>query len=111
MNYVGCANCNQRDFVMISNKTTVDEDGEEIVTYIRESWKFHHLQAFRAVYARDGSSFANVVFADMCKNCDHVIARHEYTFSVVDDYQVKFIVVYIIWLKYNDLLMLPILTD
>lgn len=27
--------------------------------------------------------------ADVCKNCDHVIARHEYTFSVVDDYQVR----------------------
>lgn len=25
----------------------------------------------------------------MCKNCDHVIARHEYTFTVVDDYQVS----------------------
>lgn len=28
-------------------------------------------------------------FSDMCKNCDHVIARHEYTFTVVDDYQVR----------------------
>lgn len=27
--------------------------------------------------------------ADVCKNCDHVIARHEYTFSVVDEYQVR----------------------
>lgn len=36
MNYVGCANCHQRDFVMINSKTTVDEDGEEIVTYTRE---------------------------------------------------------------------------
>uniref|UniRef100_A0A8B9S702 Protein Churchill n=1 Tax=Apteryx owenii TaxID=8824 RepID=A0A8B9S702_APTOW len=25
--------------------------------------------------------------ADLCKNCHHVIAHHEYTFSVVDDYQ------------------------
>ncbi|PKU32414.1 protein hypothetical protein [Limosa lapponica baueri] len=24
---------------------------------------------------------------DLCKNCHHLIARHEYTFSVVDDYQ------------------------
>ncbi|XP_071396802.1 protein Churchill isoform X2 [Centroberyx affinis] len=59
MNYVGCASCHQRDFVLISNKTTEDEDGEEIVTYD----------------------------PDVCKNCDHVIARHEYTFSVVDEYQ------------------------
>lgn len=29
------------------------------------------------------------VFADVCKNCNHVIARHEYTFSVVDEYQVS----------------------
>ncbi|MCI4389706.1 hypothetical protein PGIGA_G00101570 [Pangasianodon gigas] len=58
MNFLGCANCQQRDFVLISNKTLVDEDEEEIVTYLHK-----------------------------CKNCDHVIARHEYTFSVVDDYQ------------------------
>ncbi|KAM9420722.1 protein Churchill isoform 1-T1 [Salvelinus alpinus] len=58
MNYLGCANCHQRDFVLISNKATEDEDGEEIVTYDH-----------------------------VCKNCDHVVARHEYTFSVVDDYQ------------------------
>ncbi|KFW92242.1 Protein Churchill, partial [Phalacrocorax carbo] len=24
----------------------------------------------------------------LCKNCHHLIAHHEYTFSVVDDYQV-----------------------
>uniref|UniRef100_A0A4W5MF05 Protein Churchill n=1 Tax=Hucho hucho TaxID=62062 RepID=A0A4W5MF05_9TELE len=58
INYLGCANCHQRDFVLISNKATEDEDGEEIVTYDH-----------------------------VCKNCDHVVARHEYTFSVVDDYQ------------------------
>ncbi|KAA8583099.1 hypothetical protein FQN60_015645 [Etheostoma spectabile] len=58
MNYQGCANCHQRDFVLISNKATEDDDGEEIVTYDH-----------------------------VCKNCDHVIARHEYTFSVVDEYQ------------------------
>ncbi|CAG5927931.1 unnamed protein product [Menidia menidia] len=59
MNYLGCASCHQRDFVLISNKATEDEDGEEIVTYDH-----------------------------VCKNCDHVIARHEYTFSVVEEYQV-----------------------
>ncbi|XP_077442750.1 protein Churchill [Stigmatopora argus] len=58
MNYVGCANCHHRDFVLICNKDTEDDDGEEIVTYDH-----------------------------VCKNCDHVIARHEYTFSVVDEYQ------------------------
>lgn len=35
-----------------------EEDGEEIVTY-------DHL----------------------CKNCHHVIARHEYTFSIMDEFQ------------------------
>lgn len=29
------------------------------------------------------------LLTDKCKNCDHVIARHEYTFTVVDDYQVR----------------------
>uniref|UniRef100_A0A8C7Z636 Protein Churchill n=1 Tax=Oryzias sinensis TaxID=183150 RepID=A0A8C7Z636_9TELE len=57
MNYLGCANCHKRDFVLINNKSTEDDDGEEI----------DHLY--------------------VCKNCDHVIARHEYTFSVVDEYQ------------------------
>lgn len=36
MNYLSCASCHQRDFVLISNKTTEDEDGEEIVTYDRK---------------------------------------------------------------------------
>ncbi|XP_033892734.2 protein Churchill [Acipenser ruthenus] len=58
LNYVGCAKCNQRDFILINNKTTEEDDGEEIVTYDH-----------------------------VCKNCHHIIARHEYTFSVVDDYQ------------------------
>ncbi|KAF0023659.1 hypothetical protein F2P81_024289 [Scophthalmus maximus] len=58
MNYLCCASCHQRDFVLISNKATEDDDGEEIVTYDH-----------------------------VCKNCDHVVARHEYTFSVVDEYQ------------------------
>ncbi|NWU56990.1 CHUR protein, partial [Dromas ardeola] len=25
----------------------------------------------------------------LCKNCHHLIAHHEYTFSVVDGYQVR----------------------
>lgn len=35
MNYLGCASCHHRDFVLISNKATEDDDGEEIVTYDR----------------------------------------------------------------------------
>ncbi|XP_059353953.1 protein Churchill-like [Carassius carassius] len=58
MNFLACANCQQRDFVLISDRTMESEDDEELVTYLH-----------------------------MCKNCDHVIARHEYTFTVVDDYQ------------------------
>uniref|UniRef100_A0A3Q2Q0D5 Protein Churchill n=1 Tax=Fundulus heteroclitus TaxID=8078 RepID=A0A3Q2Q0D5_FUNHE len=27
------------------------------------------------------------ISSNVCKNCDHVVARHEYTFSVVDEYQ------------------------
>uniref|UniRef100_A0A3Q3VXA1 Protein Churchill n=1 Tax=Mola mola TaxID=94237 RepID=A0A3Q3VXA1_MOLML len=60
MNYLGCASCHQRDFVLIRNQAAEDDDGEEIVTYDH-----------------------------VCKNCDHVVARHEYTFSVVDEYQVR----------------------
>jgi len=37
MNFLGCANCHQRDFVLISDRTVVNEDEEEIVTYLRES--------------------------------------------------------------------------
>uniref|UniRef100_A0A674IX30 Protein Churchill n=1 Tax=Terrapene triunguis TaxID=2587831 RepID=A0A674IX30_9SAUR len=59
LNYVGCVECNKRDFVLIANRATEEEDGEEIITYDH-----------------------------VCKNCHHMIARHEYTFSVVDDYQV-----------------------
>uniref|UniRef100_K7FTV0 Protein Churchill n=1 Tax=Pelodiscus sinensis TaxID=13735 RepID=K7FTV0_PELSI len=58
LNYVGCVECNKRDFVLITNRATDDDDGEEIITYDH-----------------------------VCKNCHHMIARHEYTFSVVDEYQ------------------------
>ncbi|XP_060030807.1 protein Churchill isoform X1 [Erinaceus europaeus] len=60
LNFTGCAICSKRDFMLITNKSLREEDGEEIVTY-------DHL----------------------CKNCHHVIARHEYTFSVMDEFQVR----------------------
>ncbi|XP_039393177.1 protein Churchill isoform X4 [Mauremys reevesii] len=60
LNYVGCVECNKRDFVLIANRATEEEDGEEIITYDH-----------------------------VCKNCHHMIAKHEYTFSVVDDYQLQ----------------------
>ncbi|XP_023373391.1 protein Churchill [Otolemur garnettii] len=28
-----------------------------------------------------------VMSSDLCKNCHHVIARHEYTFSIMDEFQ------------------------
>ncbi|XP_036699662.1 protein Churchill isoform X2 [Balaenoptera musculus] len=58
LNFIGCAVCSKRDFMLITNKSLKEEDGEEIVTY-------DHL----------------------CKNCHHVIARHEYTFSIMDEFQ------------------------
>ncbi|XP_010562677.1 PREDICTED: protein farnesyltransferase subunit beta-like [Haliaeetus leucocephalus] len=58
LNFVGCAQCGRRDFVLLGNRAAGLHGGDEIVTY-------DHL----------------------CKNCHHLIARHEYTFSVVDDYQ------------------------
>ncbi|XP_051694693.2 protein Churchill isoform X2 [Oryctolagus cuniculus] len=58
LNFIGCAVCSKRDFMLITNKSLREEDGEEIVTY-------DHL----------------------CKNCHHVIAKHEYTFSIMDEFQ------------------------
>ncbi|XP_036110873.1 protein Churchill isoform X1 [Molossus molossus] len=58
LNFTGCAVCGKRDFMLITNKSLKEEDGEEIVTY-------DHL----------------------CKNCHHVVARHEYTFSIMDEFQ------------------------
>lgn len=34
--------------------------------------------------------------ADLCKNCHHIIARHEYTFSIMDEFQVNVYIWYII---------------
>ncbi|XP_053922665.1 protein Churchill isoform X1 [Cuculus canorus] len=73
LNFVGCAQCGRRDFVLLSNRAAGLQDGEEIVTYDR---------AGRAPAGGGGLGFK-----DLCKNCHHLIARHEYTFSVVDDYQ------------------------
>ncbi|PNI83815.1 CHURC1-FNTB isoform 3, partial [Pan troglodytes] len=33
----GCAVCSKRDFMLITNKSLKEEDGEEIVTYDRKS--------------------------------------------------------------------------
>ncbi|XP_014401397.1 PREDICTED: protein Churchill isoform X1 [Myotis brandtii] len=61
LNFTGCAVCGKRDFMLITNKSLKEEDGEEIVTY-------DHL----------------------CQNCHHVVARHEYTFSIMDEFQDNF---------------------
>ena len=58
LNFTGCAVCSKRDFMLITNKSLKEEDGEKIVTY-------DHL----------------------CKNCHHVMATHEYTFSIMDEFQ------------------------
>lgn len=94
MNYLGCAHCHQRDFVLINNKATEEEDGEEIVTYDRESPLLsRHQGPFKWCCVLSCLAFCSLSlllsFSDVCKNCDHVIARHEYTFSVVDEYQVR----------------------
>ncbi|XP_033282753.1 protein Churchill isoform X9 [Orcinus orca] len=35
LNFIGCAVCSKRDFMLITNKSLKEEDGEEIVTYDR----------------------------------------------------------------------------
>ncbi|XP_027425084.1 protein Churchill isoform X2 [Zalophus californianus] len=35
LNFTGCAVCSKRDFMLITNKSLTEEDGEEIVTYDR----------------------------------------------------------------------------
>uniref|UniRef100_A0A8C2LQH2 Protein Churchill n=1 Tax=Cricetulus griseus TaxID=10029 RepID=A0A8C2LQH2_CRIGR len=35
LNFIGCAVCNKLDFMLITNRTLKEEDGEEIVTYDR----------------------------------------------------------------------------
>ena len=45
------------------------------------------------------------VLPDVCKNCDHVIARHEYTFSVDDEYQVSKSLFVVVVFVYSELLM------
>ncbi len=70
--------------MLISDRTMVNEDEEEIVTYMRESREFSVCK-YSVKFEISNFCFSS----DMCKNCDHVIARHEYTFTVVDDYQVS----------------------
>uniref|UniRef100_D6RGU2 Protein Churchill n=1 Tax=Mus musculus TaxID=10090 RepID=D6RGU2_MOUSE len=37
LNFAGCAVCSKRDFMLITNRSLKEEDGEEIVTYDRQS--------------------------------------------------------------------------
>ncbi|XP_036981794.2 protein Churchill isoform X2 [Artibeus jamaicensis] len=32
-------------------------------------------------------NFTGCAACDLCKNCHHVVARHEYTFSIMDEFQ------------------------
>lgn len=61
MNFAGCHDCGKLDVIAITNRhcTDEDDDDEEIITY-------QHI----------------------CSTCGHVIANHEYTFRVEDEYQV-----------------------
>ncbi|KAL5008646.1 hypothetical protein ScPMuIL_014227 [Solemya velum] len=60
MNYAGCKECKSLDVIKITNRvTSEDEDGEEVITY-----------------------------QHVCQNCNHLIANHEYTFRLDDDFQV-----------------------
>lgn len=52
---------------MISNKTTVDEDGEEIVTYLRESCDFTPSGfSYDAVYMRIMVQVLRMLFLQIC---------------------------------------------
>jgi hypothetical protein len=57
MNYAGCVQCRSCD-VVIREKTCHEEEDEETITY-----------------------------KHVCEGCGHLIAVHEYTFSVDDMYQ------------------------
>uniref|UniRef100_UPI00358E1CD4 protein Churchill n=1 Tax=Myxine glutinosa TaxID=7769 RepID=UPI00358E1CD4 len=58
LNYDRCAACQERDVLQSSHRSREEVDEEEIITY-------NHV----------------------CQNCHHVVAKHEYTFSIIDDYQ------------------------
>lgn len=58
MNYSKCAVCQALETLLIDGKVrSEDEDGQEIITY-----------------------------QHVCPNCEHVVASHEYTFCVDDQY-------------------------
>ncbi|XP_062037335.1 protein Churchill [Lepus europaeus] len=97
LNFTGCAVCSKRDFMLITNKSLREEDGEEIVTYDRHS---RELEGKRSSQDSNwptwdastaGGGFIHYTTApapaDLCKNCHHVIAKHEYTFSIMDEFQ------------------------
>ncbi|XP_065844662.1 protein Churchill-like isoform X2 [Oscarella lobularis] len=60
LNYKGCSQCGERSSVGVSDReeTTNEEDGDEEVN-----------------------------FKHVCESCNHVIAKHEYTFTVTEEYQ------------------------
>ncbi|KAL3875175.1 hypothetical protein ACJMK2_038217 [Sinanodonta woodiana] len=61
MNFAGCAQCQACEPIKVVNvQRTEDEDNDEEL----------------------------VTFQHVCHECEHVIANHEYTFRVVDEYQV-----------------------
>ncbi|XP_013086207.1 protein Churchill-like isoform X2 [Biomphalaria glabrata] len=57
LNFSKCCNCGARD-MKIANRSCVDSEQEEVITY-----------------------------QHVCGSCDHVIAEHEHTFRVEEEFQ------------------------
>ena len=81
LNFAGCYECKRKGFLKEDSKVTQeDDDGEETVTYDRK-YVQHEFDA-------------DILSTDVCKECNHIIASHEYTFSVDDGFQVLELLVY-----------------
>lgn len=78
LNFAGCYECKRKGFLKEDNKVTQeDDDGEETVTYDRKC----NLTCCNSRLDVPSTT-------DVCKECSHVIASHEYTFSVDNGFQV-----------------------
>ena len=78
LNFAGCYECKRKGFLKEDSKVTQeDDDGEETVTYDR-----------KYVQNEVDADLHDIFSIDVCKECNHIIASHEYTFSVDDGFQV-----------------------
>ena len=82
LNYAGCSQCKALGVIAVTNRVNhkneeEEEEEEEMITYERMFQLLHCKATSHAL-----------VTTDECPECGHTIAKHKYTFTADNEFQV-----------------------